>query len=126
MASQDAALALAQDPVIAKSAEAYRVFMYLVSRLDFENYIQVAQTEIASDLGLKKQNVGRAIKILVERKVIIQGPKAGHSYSWRLNHDYGWKGKVKNLTAVRRKHLSVVTTNPERCTKTKDMFSEDS
>jgi len=109
MSSQDAAIELAKDPVIGKSAEAMRVLWYMVGRLDFENFIQVPQVEIAKELNMHKQHVNRAVKILLERGVLLQGPRVGRAYSWRLNPHFGWKGKVKNLEEQRRK-LSLVSS----------------
>jgi len=125
MSSQDAAIELAKDPVIGKSAETMRVLWYLVGRIDFENYLQIPQVEIADELDMKKENVHRAIKILLERGVLIRGPKVGRSSSWRLNPHYGWKGKVKNLNEERRKRLTVVPKDAERCDKTKDMLNDE-
>lgn len=109
MSNQDAAIELSKDPVISKSAETMRVFLYLVGRLDFENYIQVPQAEIAQELGMHKQGVYRAIKNLLQRGVIIQGPKVAQSYSWRLNDHYGWKGKVRHLKDAQTKRLKLIS-----------------
>lgn len=102
MASQDAALELSKDKEI--TGETFRVFMYLCSRIDFENYIQVPQSEIASDLDLKRSHVSRAISTLEKKGIVIRGPKVSRSNSFRLNEKYGWKGKVRNL----EKHLKLV------------------
>jgi len=109
MSNQDGIMELAKDPIIGKSAEAMRVFLYMAARLDFENYIQVPQVEIGKELGLHKQSVHRALNVLLDRGVISQGPKVGRSSTWRMNDHYGWKGKVKNLNDERKKRLSLVT-----------------
>ena len=88
--------------------EVYRVFTYLNARLDFENIIQVQQTEIAEKLNMQKQNVNRAIKKLEALGVILRGPKVGRSSSWRLNPNAGWKGKVTHLRQAQRHHLELV------------------
>ena len=88
--------------------EVLRVFLYLNARLDFENIIQVQQTEIAERLGMQPPNVHRAIKKLEELGVILRGPKVGRSSSWRLNPNAGWKGKVTNLRQAQRQHLELV------------------
>ena len=72
--------------------EPYRVLLYLMSRLDFDNFIYVTQTEIADYLDIKKPNVSRAMKLLERKELILRGPKLGHSHAWRLNPDYGYKG----------------------------------
>nr|WP_185160961.1 MarR family transcriptional regulator [Escherichia coli] len=41
-----------------------RVLMALLAELDYENYIQVAQMDIAEALNMQKTNVSRAVKTL--------------------------------------------------------------
>ena len=89
---------LARDPDM--TGEAYRVFLKMVSNLDWENYIKITQKEISEDLGIRKQNVSRAVKLLVEKGIIIKGPKSGLSNTYRLNEFYGWKGKIANMPKV--------------------------
>ena len=43
------------------SHEQVRVLMALLAELDYENYIQVVQADIASALSMQKTNVSRAI-----------------------------------------------------------------
>lgn len=79
------------------SGESFRVLMYLLSNLDFENYIIIQQVEIAEKLDMKRANVSRAIKQLTDKEILIKGPKLGRTYSYKLNSTYGWKGKVIKL-----------------------------
>ena len=88
--SQDPMAMLAADKEM--TLEPHKVWLYLMSRLDFDNFIYVAQTEIADRLGMKKPNVSRAMKLLERKELILRGPKLGHSHAWRLNPDYGYKG----------------------------------
>ncbi len=100
MNSQEALELLATDEDLTK--EAFRVLMFLMARLDFENWIQVSQKEIAEKLNMHKQNISRAVKLLQSKEILIRGPKIGKSYAFRLNPDFGWKGKVKNLNEYRK------------------------
>ena len=100
MNSQEALELLATDKDL--TGENYRVLLLLLSRLDFENWIQITQSDIVKTLDMKKQNVSRAILLLEEKGIILRGPKVGRSYAFRLNPYYGWKGKVKNLNDNRR------------------------
>ncbi len=79
------------------TGETFRVFIYLNSRLDFENLFMVPQQEIADDLKMKRQNVNRAIRKLEDLGIILRGPKVGRSSAWRLNPNAGWKGKIAHL-----------------------------
>ena len=100
MNSQEALELLATDKDL--TGENYRVLLLLLSRLDFENWIQITQSDIVKTLDMKKQNVSRAILLLEEKGIILRGPKVGRSYAFRLNPYYGWKGKVQNLNDYRR------------------------
>jgi hypothetical protein len=106
MSSQDALEALAKDPDM--TGQVYRVFLYLCSRLDFENYIQVPQIEICKELNIGKARVSDAIALLETKGVLLRGPKVGHSSVFRLNPTFGWKGKVTSLNAARAEQLKVV------------------
>jgi DNA-binding transcriptional ArsR family regulator len=101
MNSQDALELLAKDKDL--TGETLRVLMFLMARLDFENWIQITVTEIGKELELKQPNVSRAILLLEEKGIILRGPKVGRSYAFRLNPYFGWKGKVKNLDDYRQK-----------------------
>jgi len=99
MNSQEALEILASDSELSK--EAYKVLIFLMSRLDFQNWINIFQKEIAEKLNIKKQNVSRAISLLESKEILLRGPKIGKSYSFRLNPYFGWKGKTINLDKYR-------------------------
>jgi predicted transcriptional regulator len=100
MNSQEALEMLASDKEL--TGETLRVLLFLLSRLDFENWIQIAQIEIAEKLDIRKSQISRSIKLLTNKGILLEGPKAGRSFAYRLNPDYGWKGKVKNLNEYRQ------------------------
>jgi predicted transcriptional regulator len=72
--------------------EAYRVLLYLCGRLQFENFIQIKQSDICEALKIKKQNVSRAVKLLLGKGIIERHPDVGNAYAFRLNPTYGYKG----------------------------------
>lgn len=82
--------------------DTFRVFLKLNARLDFENVIQVPQTELAAELGMHKQAVNRAIRQLERLGVILRGPRVGRSSAWRLNPNAGWKGRIVSLREAHR------------------------
>ena len=92
---------MAQDPLLALARDrelwglTTTVLLYLCGRLDFENYVHVPQQEIADYLGTSRPEVTKAITKLIEKGVLIRGPKLGRSSSYRLNPAYGWKGDNK-------------------------------
>ncbi len=102
--NQEALLAIANE----LNHEQTRVLMALLTELDYENFIQVAQIEIAEKLKMKKENVSRAIKNLIKFGIIFEGPKIGRSRSYRLNPEFGWKGTVSNHKKALKNGLSVI------------------
>lgn len=109
MAFQDAFEELAKDREI--TSEPRRVLDYMFSKLDFENFIQLSQKDITEALRMHKSQVSEAIKLLTRKQIVLEGPKVGRSKCYRLNPNYGWKGKVKNLEEERKKHMQLVINN---------------
>jgi hypothetical protein len=106
MAFQDAFESLATDKELWGQPTA--VLHYLMSKLSFDNFIAVEQVEIATKLSIEKTRVSESIRKLVDKGILEKGPRLGKSWSYRLNHMYGWKGRVKNLKEERKKKLSVI------------------
>lgn len=87
---------------------------YLMAVMDFENFIQVDQTYIAKELEINKANVSKAMKVLLDKKIIKKGPKAGRSNTYKLNSFYAWRGSVEkkrtaqvvDMAQARKKHRS--------------------
>jgi DNA-binding transcriptional ArsR family regulator len=73
------------------------VLFYVMGRLEFENYINLSQKDIAEALGMQKQNVSSAMKELEEHGIIHKGSKVGQSWTYRLDPNLGYKGRAKNL-----------------------------
>jgi hypothetical protein len=96
MANQEALLTLAQDKEI--TGECYRVLFVLLIELDYENYIYIPQKEIGKKLGIRPQNVHRAVKVLLQKGILLRNERG-----YRLNHNYGWKGNVRKLELVKNR-----------------------
>lgn len=93
--------------------EQMRVLLALLAHLDYENYIQVAQVEIAENLKMQKTHVSRAIKGLKDSGIILEGPKIGRTKSFMLNPNYGWKGSVTNHDKALKHGFSVIEGGKE-------------
>lgn len=92
MSLQDGFLRLGRDADL--SGQDYRVLMIYLGNLDFENFIQISQSYIATDLNIRKERVSESTKRLVEKGILIKGLKVGRHQTYRLNAFYGWKGKA--------------------------------
>ena len=79
-----------------------KVFNYFLSVMDFENWINIPQKEIAKDLGIHRVNVSKAIKGLREKGYIQVIKKSGENY-YRINANIAWKGSEKSHLKVLRR-----------------------
>lgn len=118
MAFQEAFLEMAKDREM--TGEVVRVLHYFFGKLDFENYVHLAQSEIAEALGLQKTHVSRAVRILCDKGIILKGPKVGRSITYRLNSHYGWKGKAKNFESERRQRFKLLQGGKETSSDKED------
>lgn len=82
------------------TGEQHNVFLSMLSKLDFENYIRINQEELASELKITQPHVSRAIKKLLEEDIICQGPRAGLCKTYILNPNVGIKGRQKKNKLV--------------------------
>ena len=91
---QEAFGMIAQDKTM--TGETLRIWMHLLSRLGFENFVVIKRSEISKELGIKGPNVSRAISKLVKKGLLVRGPKVGHSYAYRLDMNVAWRGGPKS------------------------------
>jgi len=96
---QEAARAVALDREITQTA--LRVLKLLEAVLDYENAIRVVQKDMATELGIDAAQVNRAMKLLLKKGIIekIEAPSLKPVY--RLNPNYGWRGKHAKWTQAR-------------------------
>lgn len=80
------------------TGEQSSVFLYLLGRVDFDNYLTVNQTQIAEELGIHRVNVTKAIKELRQRDILIEGPRFGLNKTYRLNPYIAHKGTNREKT----------------------------
>jgi len=99
MAIQEGFLHLAQ---LDLTGEQLRVLLYIMSKLDFENYICLTQKSVSEALNLHKSNVSKAFKVLVEKGIIHEGPKVGRIKTYRFDPSFGYKGRYKNYEKVKK------------------------
>ena len=84
-----------------------RVFDYLLSVMDLDNYVSVPQDEIAKKLGLSVRTVQRAIEKLKKKNILLVR-KVGRYNAYLLNPEAVWKGSIK------RYKNKLIEFNPDR------------
>lgn len=87
---QDAFATISEDKEM--TLEVTRVWMQLVSKMGFENFVYIPQKEVAESLNIQRSQVSRSIKKLVNKGLLVEGPKINRASSYRLNLDHVWKG----------------------------------
>ena len=118
MGFQQAFLDLAQKRFV---GETTKVLFLILGSMDFDNLLRMPQVEMAHRLGIRKQNVSRAIRVLLAEQVLIERESLFEEqnllYKSRrqlvLNKIYAWKGKLKNLT-LSSKELQAETSLLDR------------
>jgi predicted transcriptional regulator len=96
MTFQDSLINIATDKDM--TGQVLKIFLFLMGKLEFENYITIKQVEIAKTLEMQKTHVSASIRILVNKGIILK-VKEGMTTGYKLNPHYGWKGKVSNMEA---------------------------
>jgi len=103
-------IAMAQEPMmkLAKSdlgAQEMKVLFGVLAKLDFENFLLLSVADLAKEIGMQRPNVSAAISSLEKLGVLLRGPKAGRSSTFRLNPDFGWKGSASNHKKALRERM---------------------
>jgi hypothetical protein len=120
---QEGWVAVAQGPMKALARadlgdEARRVLFAILGDLDFENWININQSQLATEIGLERQNFGRGLKRLIAEEVVLEGPKVGRNGTYRLNPYFGWRGSAKGHVGalqerMKARGMSVVPPSAE-------------
>lgn len=85
-----------------------RVLLKLFRHLDMKNFISISQKDICEKLKMDKSNVSKSMTKLINKGIIIKGPRLNGIYTYTLNANYAYKGHLKNLKQERRRHLELV------------------
>lgn len=80
------------------TATDYRILMYLMSQMQWSNVVPVDRLEVAEMLHVHFTNVSKSLTKLTKLKV-IELAERGRIKTYKINKEYGWKGKVKNFNA---------------------------
>ena len=80
-----------------------RVFNYMLGVMDFENWINIPQKQIAKEIGIHPVTVSKIVKQLA-KKGYIEIYKKGRENYYRIRPEVAWKG-------TEREHLKVLRNN---------------
>ena len=85
-----------------------RVLLKLFRYLDMKNFISISQKDICEQLKMDKSNVSKSMTKLLNKGIILKGPRLNGIYTYTLNANYAYKGQLKFLKQERKKHLELV------------------
>ena len=91
--AQGALMELAQSDL---GQQDWRVLAGVLAKLDYENFLLLSVADLAKEIGMQRPHVSTSITKLEAMGVLIRGPKAGRSSTFRLNPSFGWKGSAAN------------------------------
>jgi hypothetical protein len=80
------------------NAQTLRVMLCIMADVQMENHVIVNQSQTARELDMPQPNVAKAIKELVNKKILLVGPKLGRLVSYKFNPQILWRGSAKNHT----------------------------
>lgn len=117
MGFQDAFAELARKRL---GSEAQTVLFLILGHVEYNNLIKITQAEMARRLGMKKQNVSRAVAKLVEKGVLqVEEQHKKYKRELKLNDEYAWKGKLKHVEK-RQKARARKAAKEQRLKRTTD------
>lgn len=105
------------------SKEEYKMLLYLIGTCGMGNSICIDLVKLSEDLSMKKPNVSRALKGLVERNIVIR--KDGYRYGKtplpfelhlnfdQINYDLAYNGKTKEFGTKKGKHPQLMKPDGE-------------
>ena len=76
----------------------WRVLARLISMLPIgsaNEWKSINISDLGASLGMKRQNVSAALKVLVENEIVIRGCRIGRGHAYSLNPNFGWKGPAR-------------------------------
>ena len=80
-----------------------KVFIWMLGVMEFENWINVPQKQIAEEVGFDLRRTRRAIKGLREKGYILVLKKGRENY-YRINPAIAWKGSLRDHIQILRKN----------------------
>lgn len=105
------------------SKEEYKLLIYLIGTCGIGNSICTDLDKLADELSMKKPNVSRGLKGLVQRNIVVR--KDGYRYGKtplpfelhldfdQINYDLAYNGKIKHYREDKDKHPLLMQSDGE-------------
>lgn len=86
---------------------ALRVFLALLSKLNFDNYICIPHSDIGKITSIDRAHVTKAIGKLVKKQIIFEQEGIGNTNAYKLNPNIAWKGDVAKFEKESKRYPRV-------------------
>lgn len=94
----DGLLTLALDPDL--TGQDLRVMMVCLAEMEYENFLNRTQRELAEKLGIKQQDVAKSIKRLVGKDCLRIVGHQGRQNIYQVSPHIAFKSRAKNLEVL--------------------------
>ena len=84
------------------TGETFRVFLGVLEHLDYENKFEMTLKDLAANLGMHRQNVSKAITLLVKKGYLKVEKTIGSVKFYRLDPGFGFKNRVSKLERIQQ------------------------
>jgi DNA-binding transcriptional ArsR family regulator len=74
----------ADDPLLVQRGSVAALYLHLVKRLDFMEFRRLRASRVATDMGVRAETIGTALKMLREAGYIERGPRVIDVFTYRL------------------------------------------
>ena len=72
------------DPLMVQRGSVATLYLHLVSRLDFVEFRRLRASRVATDLGVRPETVGTALKVLRDAGYLERGERVMDCFTYRL------------------------------------------
>lgn len=86
--------------LVTKPNAKVKVWNYIKNNMGNWNRIVVKQTEIAKEVGVHRNHVSKALKIIEEKELIVKLGKDQNNTVFMVNPKFVWKGKYEDRAAA--------------------------
>ena len=91
-----------------RTTTAYRTALIMIKHLDWDGTVSISQQEIGKKLNIKRQNINKAIKEILEpgpenKPLFVKiDTKKGTIAKYRINENLAWKGWIDKKPSMQK------------------------
>ncbi len=91
-----------------------RVFLIIIANLDYDNIINISQSQLAEQSGISQQNISKSITKLIFKGYLQIIGKIGRRNIYMLNPNVVFKSRAKNLKELKHAWDKQILPNTQR------------